>query len=84
MKFLSAVAALAVTGASASPTSQNIHERLSRRDDTNGSYIPATAPVDNIFAGISPKEEEEIGSWLRRQANVTLYVPILYHLTGGC
>jgi hypothetical protein len=84
MKFLSAVAALAVTGASASPTSQNAHERLSRRDDTNGSYIPAVAPVDNIFAGITEKEELEIDSWLRRQANVTMYVPILHHLTGDC
>lgn len=72
MKFSSAVAALAASGASATSTGQDASPQLSRRDDTNGSYIPATAPVDNIFAGITPKEEEAIYSFLNREANHTV------------
>lgn len=73
MKFLSAVAAFAIGSSSATVLRHDVHSQLhvSKRD-VNGSYIPATAPFDNIFADISTREAESIYAFLKRQQNVTL------------
>lgn len=73
MKFIPVVAALVASSASAT-TTDHVNSRLSRRYDNNGSFIPSTAPFDNIFAGITSGEEEAIYAYLERQQNSTLYV----------
>jgi hypothetical protein len=67
MRFASAVTALAVTGASA----------LKCRDTdpkVNGQYIPAKAPRENIFAGITKDEGNDIRKFLDRESGVSMCV----------
>jgi hypothetical protein len=78
MRVLLALTALALSSVSATPFA-DLHpprpELSSRTVDVNGSYIPVTAPRENIFADFTSDEEDEILAWLARQANSTLYVP---------
>lgn len=77
MKFLAAFAALTISSSSATVLPYGVHPQLSKRE-VNGSYIPSTAPYDNIFADISGSEEKSIQAFLRRQKNVTMWVQISY------
>lgn len=74
MQLVSAISALAlVTGACA--TSINSHvTRDTASNNVNGPYVPATAPRDNLWAGISADEASSIREFLERQSNVTMYV----------
>ncbi|KAI9168042.1 Membrane primary amine oxidase [Paramyrothecium foliicola] len=56
---------LAISGASAIPRAA----QLEARDDVDakGSYVPTTAPHENIFAGISFDEMESVYDFLRNQ-----------------
>jgi hypothetical protein len=47
-------------------------ELSGRTVEVNGSFIPTTAPRDNIFADFTEDEEDEILAWLARQVNSTL------------
>jgi hypothetical protein len=60
MRFLCAVAVLAVAGASAASP------------DVTGPYIAAEAPRENIFAPISVDEANAIKKFLERESNVTM------------
>ena len=73
MKFLLALVAFTASGASATSGAGTAASSLHKREP-NGSYVPGTAPRDNIFTGITLNEEDEIRDFLGRQGNATLYV----------
>lgn len=70
MKCLSLIAALAVSGLSAAQP-YDVQSQASKRE-ANGSFIPATAPYENIFADITSKEETSVLKFLQKQINETL------------
>lgn len=78
MKLLNILPIFAIGGVYATVLPYDAHSHLSRRE-VNGSYIPSTAPYDNIFSDISAQEEESIYAFLKRQANVTMSVPSFFN-----
>jgi hypothetical protein len=70
MKFFLAVAALCGSTA-ASPAIHDHYAQITKRE-VNGSFIPTTAPKDNLFRGISAREQESIFKFLEKQANKSM------------
>lgn len=83
MKFLSLIPALAISGSSATVLPYDVQSQVSKRE-ANGSFIPSTAPYDNIFAAITPEEETSVVKFLKGQANKTLYVALALLVTRTC
>jgi hypothetical protein len=70
MKFIYAFTALAINGASATLKHHHIHSKR----ETNDSYIPSTAPYDNIFSQLTNEEQTAVHDFLMGQINVTMCV----------
>ncbi|KAH7312423.1 copper amine oxidase [Stachybotrys elegans] len=66
MVLLASITALAINGVTATPFAPNIGSR-----DAIESYIPTTAPRENIFAGMSAQETKDITGFLERHMNST-------------
>lgn len=75
MQLTNLVAALVIGFASAIPSPEGhgaLHQLVKRAPQVNGSYIPVTAPRDNLFAGVTEEERASVYRFLQRQKNVTM------------